>query len=209
MALVSINITRWAADMLEAGKLNALIRGSVSAADAAALFHRGAMFHFYKAWSKEGGSILDLGNLLSVMEGSTKKQAAKMLTEAAKELAPPRPALVPVGGEEEGVGSPAADRVTPEVADEEGVGSPAAAPGSAAEEGVGSPAADGAQPEGEGVGSPVAEGVASEGVSEDRSGEQQGSIDGAVQEAHGSEGAEPGVAADAENAAAADHVAVG
>jgi hypothetical protein len=85
-ALVSINITRWAVDMLELGKLNSIARKNNNVMKACDLFHRGACYLFYRSWSKQGGNILELGVRLSGLERSAKRSAAWTVASATEAL---------------------------------------------------------------------------------------------------------------------------
>lgn len=87
MALICINITRWAIDLLEAGKLNTSARKLNNTVRACDLFVIGSVYKFYKAWGKRGGgTILDVGVQMSVLEKSVKASPASAVKAANQVL---------------------------------------------------------------------------------------------------------------------------
>ena len=86
-ALVSMNVTRWALDLLESGKLNAASKKLDNAARACDLFHVGCMYIFAKGWAqRSGGTILDVGVQLSAMEKRVNKSPGVAVAAANQVL---------------------------------------------------------------------------------------------------------------------------
>ena len=85
-ALVSINITRWAVDLLESSKLNTHARKLNSAARACDLFYIGAMYKFFLGWAKKPGSIFDVGVQLSALEKACRKSPGTAIGSANQVL---------------------------------------------------------------------------------------------------------------------------
>lgn len=85
-ALVSINITKWAIDAMQQGKLNAVAAKRHSMVEACNLFHVGAMYKFFWSWSQRGGTILDVGTRLPGLEARCKRYPAATIAAADQVL---------------------------------------------------------------------------------------------------------------------------
>lgn len=81
-ALLGINITKWALDLMESGALNVVAMKRASLIDAVEKWYIGTFFYFERQWRHKPCSIPNLGFRISATEKHAKEKVNAMVNLA-------------------------------------------------------------------------------------------------------------------------------
>lgn len=85
-ALVSIHISKWASDLLDAGQLNEAAIRCGNMIEACDKWYIGTFYKFCLAWLRKPPPLLDMSTRMSAFEKLSKKRVSTMITASTRSL---------------------------------------------------------------------------------------------------------------------------